>query len=135
VLVVLVRLSVSKVNGNRNSHCAAGLHVGAFDYAKSYGGIDLDDDEGGGGNKLMICKVNPRDVVSVPNDCRCQKLRCCRYEVVSEFEDLFKSVVHMTKDDIQHEVTKKRNKEWLVEVTAKLERVNQVLKKRELVSV
>lgn len=125
----------SKVNGNRNSHCAAGLHVGAFDYAKSYGGIDLDDDEGGGGNKLMICKVNPRDVVSVPNDCRCQKLRCCRYEVVSEFEDLFKSVVHMTKDDIQHEVTKKRNKEWLVEVTAKLERVNQVLKKRELVSV
>jgi len=125
----------SKVNGNRNSHCAAGLHVGAFDYAKSYGGIDLDDDEGGGGNKLMICKVNPRDVVSVPNDCRCQKLRCCRYEVVSEFEDLFKSVVHMIKDDLQYEATKKRNKEWLVEVTAKLERVNEVLKKRELVSV
>ena len=41
----------------------------------------------------------------------------------------------MTKDDIQYEVTKKRNKEWLVEVTAKLERVNEVLKKRELVSV
>lgn len=123
----------SKVNGNRNDHCGAGLHVGAFDYAKSYGGIDLDDDEGGNSNKLMICKVNPRDVVSVPSDCRCQKLRCCRYEVVSEFEDLFKSVVHMTKDDIQYDNLKKRNKEWIVEVTAKLERVNKVLKKRELV--
>ena len=124
-----------RVNSNRESHCAAGLHVGAFDYAKSYGGIDLDEGEDGGGNKLMICKVNPRDVVSVPSDCRCQKLRCCRYEVVSEFEDLFKSVVHMTKDDIKYDNLKKRNKEWIVEVTAKLERVNQVLKKRELVSV
>jgi hypothetical protein len=124
-----------QVNSNRESHCAAGLHVGAFDYAKSYGGIDLDEGEDGGGNKLMICKVNPRDVVSVPSDCRCQKLRCCRYEVVSEFEDLFKGVVHMTKDDIKYDNLKKRNKEWIVEVTAKLERVNQVLKKRELVSV
>ena len=41
----------------------------------------------------------------------------------------------MTKDDIQYENLKKRNKEWIVEVTAKLERVNQVLKKRELVGV
>jgi hypothetical protein len=124
----------SQVDSNRNNGCGKGLHVGAFDYAKSYGGIDLDDNEGGNGNKLMICKVNPRDVVSVPSDHRFQKLRCCRYEVVSEFEDLFKSVVHMTKDDIQYDNLKKRNKEWIVEVTAKLERVNVVLKKRELVS-
>lgn len=123
------------MNGNRSVGCGHGLHVGAFDYAKSYGGIDLDDDEGGNGNKLMICKVNPRDVVSVPTDSRFQKLRCCRYEVVSEFEDLFKSVVHMTKDDIAYENLKKRNREWVVEVTAKLERVNKVLKKKELLSV
>ena len=123
----------AKVNGDREHHCAAGLHVGAFDYAKSYGGIDLDDNEGDGGNKLMICKVNPRDVVSVPNDCKCQKLRCCKYEVVSEFEDLMKSVVHMTKDDIDYSNIKRRNQEWVVEVTAKLERVNNVLKKREAV--
>jgi hypothetical protein len=125
----------NQVDSNRNNGCGKGLHVGAFDYAKSYGGIDLDDDEGGSGNKLMICKVNPRDVVSVPSDHRFQKLRCCRYEVVSEFEDLFKTVVHMTKDDITHENLKKRNREWVVEVTAKLERVNKVLKKRELVNV
>lgn len=122
----------SKVDSNRDNHCSAGLHVGAFDYAKEYGGINLDDDEGGG-NKLMICKVNPRDVVSVPSDCRCQKLRCCRYEVVSEFEDLFKTAVHMTDNDVEYENIKKRNREWVVEVTAKLERVNEVLKRRELV--
>ncbi|NBP01314.1 MAG: hypothetical protein EBU90_14455 [Proteobacteria bacterium] len=124
----------SQVDSNRDNGCGKGLHVGAFDYAKSYGGIDLDDDEGGDGNKLMICKVNPRDVVSVPSDHRFQKLRCCRYEVVSEFEDLFKTVVHMTKDDISYDNLKKRNKEWIVEVTAKLDRVNKVLKKRELIN-
>lgn len=121
----------SEVNPNRDHGCAKGLHVGAFDYAKSYGGINLDDDEGGG-NKLMICKVNPRDVVSVPIDCNCQKLRCCRYEVVSEFEDLFKTVVHMTDNDVEYMGLKKRNKEWIEEVTAKLERVSEVLKKREV---
>lgn len=125
----------NKVDKNRDHHCAAGLHVGAFDYAKSYGGIDLDDDEGGSGNKLMICKVNPRDVVSVPNDSRCQKLRCCRYEVVSEFQDLFKSVVHLTSNDVEYMNLRKKNKEWIHEVAAKLERVNNVLKKRELASV
>jgi hypothetical protein len=125
----------SKVNKNRDDHCGAGLHVGAFDYAKSYGGIDLDDDEGGNGNKLMICKVNPRDVVSVPSDSRCQKLRCCRYEVVSEFQDLFKSVVHLTSNDVEYMNLRKKNKEWIHEVAAKLERVNSVLKKRELASV
>jgi hypothetical protein len=124
------------VDNNRNNHCSAGLHVGAFDYAKEYGGINLDDDnDGGSGNKLLICKVNPRDVVSVPSDCRCQKLRCCRYEVVSEFQDLFKTVVHMTDSDIEYENIKQRNREWVVEITAKLERVNSVLRKNELVSV
>lgn len=124
-----------RVDSNRDHHCAAGLHVGAFDYAKSYGGIDLDDEEGGDGNKLMICKVNPRDVVSVPSDCRCQKLRCCRYEVVSEFQDIFKSVVHLTGQDVEYFDLKKKNREWMQEVSAKLERVNDLIKRRELASV
>ena len=118
------------VNGDRNSHCAAGLHVGAFDYAKEYGGINLDDDEGGDGNRLMICKVNPADVISVPNDCRCQKLRACRYEVVSEFEDVFTSVVHMTATEMDYVQTQKRNREWVAEVSAKLERVNALIQRK-----
>jgi uncharacterized membrane-anchored protein len=41
----------------------------------------------------------------------------------------------MTKNDIAHENLKKRNREWVVEVTAKLERVNKVLKKRSVQTV
>lgn len=129
----------NKVDNNRNNGCGHGLHVGAIDYAKSYGGIDLDDIDGGGndgGNRLMICKVNPRDVVSVPSDSKFQKLRCCRYEVVAEFDSIFDKVVHMTSDDIDHVQRQKRNREWIVEVTAKMERINKVLsKKLETVSV
>lgn len=129
----------NNVDNNRNNGCGHGLHVGAIDYAKSYGGIDLDDIDGGGndgGNRLMICKVNPRDVVSVPTDSKFQKLRCCRYEVVAEFDSIFDKVVHMTSDDIAHVQRQKRNREWIVEVTAKMERINKVLsKKLETVSV
>ncbi|MDQ2739570.1 MAG: hypothetical protein M3Y35_13360, partial [Actinomycetota bacterium] len=51
---------------------AHGLHVGTFEYAKNFG------------HKLLICSVNPRDVVSVPRDCGFQKLRTCRYTVLDE---------------------------------------------------
>jgi hypothetical protein len=120
----------NKVDSNRDNGCGHGLHVGAIDYAKSYGGIDIDDNDNDGGNRLMICKVNPRDVVSVPTDSKFQKLRCCRYEVVAEFNTIFDKVVHMTNDDIEHVHRKQRNREWVVEVSAKMERINDVLSKR-----
>jgi hypothetical protein len=119
-----------KVDNNRDNGCGHGLHVGAIDYAKSYGGINIDDEDNDGGNRLMICKVNPRDVVSVPSDHKFQKLRCCRYEVVAEFDSIFDKVVHMTDSDIDHVKRKQRNREWVVEVTAKIDKINAVLAKR-----
>ncbi|MQF98535.1 MAG: hypothetical protein FI729_03260 [SAR202 cluster bacterium] len=127
-----VEVPRSSVNSNRNSHCAAGLHVGAIDYAASYGGIDInnksDDD---GGNNLVICKVNPMDVVSVPSDSRFQKLRCCKYEVVSMFDNIFSSSVYMTENEIDSIKREKRTKEWAHEITSKLKRVKEVLEKVE----
>lgn len=121
----------NKVDNNRDNGCGHGLHVGAIDYAKSYGGINLDDnDDNDGGNRLMICKVNPRDVVSVPTDSKFQKLRCCRYEVVSEFDSVFDKTIYMTSDDVDHVSRKQRNREWVVEVTAKMDKINKVLSKR-----
>jgi hypothetical protein len=34
----------------------------------------------------MVVEIDPRDVVSVPLDCDQQKLRTCKYKVVSLFE-------------------------------------------------
>ena len=66
------------VDDNRDNTCSVGFHVGRFEYA---------DDFRGAGGHLMICKVNPKDVVSVPPDYDNSKLRTCRYEVVGEATD------------------------------------------------
>jgi hypothetical protein len=70
----IVQMERNKVDSNRNVHCGTGLHVGSFKYADSFKGS---------GGRLMEVKVNPRDVVSVPNDGN-EKIRCCQYEVIRE---------------------------------------------------
>lgn len=52
--------------------CAQGLHAGSLDYAKGWG------------SKVIIVKINPKDVVCVPKEFSYGKLRCNRYEVVGE---------------------------------------------------
>ncbi len=69
----------AKVDDNRSIGCSQGLHAGALNYVANYGSAD-------NGDHIMIVKINPRDVVSVPNDCNCEKLRTCRYEVVGEYQ-------------------------------------------------
>ncbi len=52
-----------------NQACSYGLHVGTHQYAKGYSG-----------DYMLEVHVNPRDVVSVPND-TAGKMRVCRYKV------------------------------------------------------
>jgi hypothetical protein len=54
--------------------CAMGLHIGSLEYASTFGG------------KMLIVEFDPADVVSVPSDCNCQKLRVCKYKVIGEYE-------------------------------------------------
>lgn len=69
------------VDDNRNQHCSYGLHVGSHSYARGFG------------SKTMVVKVNPRDVVSVPNDYNCQKCRVSAYKVLSEYVYEYESPV------------------------------------------
>ncbi len=70
-----------EVDDNREVGCSAGLHVGAIEYVKGYSGTGCDN-----GGKYIICKVDPADVVSVPKESDCTKLRTCKYEVVGLYE-------------------------------------------------
>jgi hypothetical protein len=56
--------------------CSSGFHAGSLEYAEHYGN----------GGHLMVVEINPQDVVSVPNDSDCQKLRTCKYKVVDHFK-------------------------------------------------
>ena len=66
----------NRVCDNASIGCSDGFHAGSLDYARQYGN----------GGHLMVVEIDPSDVVSVPNDCDCQKLRTCKYKVVSLFE-------------------------------------------------
>jgi len=81
----MVSMPRFRVDDNCDIGCSQGLHVGAIDYVKSYGSA---------GDKIVICKIDPADVVSVPLDSGHQKLRCCKYEVVGEYDgELLPAVV------------------------------------------
>lgn len=62
------------VDDDRTHECSYGFHAGRYEYARDYAGD----------GRLMIVKINPQDVVSVPKDYDCAKLRTCRYEVIAE---------------------------------------------------
>ena len=126
-----ISIDRSKVDNNRDKHCSAGLHVGAIDYVKSYGGIDLDEDSDGG-NQIVICKVNPADVVSVPSDSRFQKLRACRYEVVAIFEDVFDKAVEVLGSTVDNVSVVKYNDAWKEDIRVRLERLSTVLKGQDV---
>lgn len=64
------------VDDNCDHHCSSGFHAGSLAYASSFGGH---------GSRLLIVEIDPADVVSIPRDSDCQKLRTCKYKVVSEY--------------------------------------------------
>lgn len=65
----------NQVDDNKDIGCSRGIHAGSLEYATSFAG----------GGKVVIVEINPKDVVSIPTDCNCQKLRTCKYKVVGEY--------------------------------------------------
>lgn len=64
------------VDDRRDHTCSTGLHFASHTYATSWHSRP--------DARLMIMKINPADVVSIPNDYNNQKGRCCKYLVYSE---------------------------------------------------
>jgi len=78
---MVVSMDRSKVNADPKQTCSHGLHVCSKDYLPNYGGFY-------GANKarkIVVVKVNPRDVVAFPMDYKNAKARVCSYEVIGEF--------------------------------------------------
>lgn len=80
--VTTVFMPRNMVDEDSSRTCSAGLHVCSFDYLSSFGG-----------NRVIVCKVNPRDVVSIPQDYNDTKMRVCRYGIVAELEDMARDVL------------------------------------------
>ena len=88
----VVSMPRNQVDDNYGKDCSKGLHVGALDYVLWYGHFVKGEVRDGGGNRLLIVKVNPKDVVSVPEFKDHTKMRVCEYTVVSEILDVVKEL-------------------------------------------
>jgi hypothetical protein len=90
----VLEMSRNKVDDNKEVGCSYGFHAGTLEYARGFRPHD---------GKLVVVEINPADVVSIPTDCECQKLRTCKYMVHSEYEvpleDLTYESHYSTDDD------------------------------------
>lgn len=73
----VVEMARIDVDDDRDRTCSAGLHFCSKDYLPHFG-------REGGEDRVVIVKINPADVVSIPSDYNNAKGRCWRYEVVGE---------------------------------------------------
>ena len=69
--------------------CDSGLHVGTYDYACNWAGNT---------GVVVLVKFNPKDIVSVPSDCNCEKMRVSSYEVISVAREQLEEAVY-TEDE------------------------------------
>jgi hypothetical protein len=65
------------VDDNRSRTCSDGLHFCSRDYLNCFGGSD---------SRVIIVKINPKDVVSIPSDYDDSKGRTCSYQIVDEID-------------------------------------------------
>lgn len=82
----VVEMERHEVDDNASNTCSHGLHFCSKEYLNHFGG-----------ERTVIVKINPKDVVSIPTDYDFSKGRACRYEVIGELgvhpDDAFKEPV------------------------------------------
>lgn len=73
----VVEMPRNQVDDEKDRTCSYGLHFCSLSYLPMYHG---------GNGRVLIVKINPADVVSIPSDYNNAKGRTCRYEVIGEYE-------------------------------------------------
>lgn len=103
----IVEMERNEVDDNKDRTCSAGLHFCSLGYLGHFGG-----------ERIMIVKINPRDVVSIPSDYNDTKGRACRYEVIGELnaeeapEDAFTAPVQANGNTIVKQAVKEGSSDF-----------------------
>jgi hypothetical protein len=82
------------VEKNPDRTCSAGLHFAAWGYLRHYGASE--------GTRIVIVKIDPADVISIPSDYNNMKGRACKYTVLKEIavpEELKNTPVYYDDDE------------------------------------
>ncbi len=70
---LVVEMPRNSVNDDKDQTCSTGLHFCSESYLSHFGG-----------SRIVVVKINPADVVSIPVDYNNAKGRACRYLIVGE---------------------------------------------------
>jgi hypothetical protein len=71
----VVEMARNEVDDDKDRTCSSGLHFCSKDYLNHFGG-----------ERVVIVKIDPADVVSIPSDYNDSKGRTCRYTVIGEVD-------------------------------------------------
>jgi len=80
--ITTVTMPRNMVDDRSDHTCSRGLHFCSHDYLKNFTG-----------ERLIIIKINPRDVVSIPVDYNNTKGRACRYQVIGEIASEYREQI------------------------------------------
>lgn len=81
----IVFMDHSLIDPSTTMTCTQGLHVCSLDYVNQmtcYSKPNM---------KIIRVKLNPADIVAIPNDYGNRKIRCCRYESVADVTSQYRS--------------------------------------------
>lgn len=65
------------VNENPDQTCSDGFHVASYDYLKHFAASN---------GYILVCKVNPANVVAIPADYNATKMRVSKYQITDVYE-------------------------------------------------
>lgn len=83
----------NKISDDPREACHYGFHVGALEYATSFGSYR---------SRMVVCEIDPEHVVCVPYDSSQQKMRVCEYKVIG-LHGAPMSSTNMDEDDMPQE--------------------------------
>jgi len=116
-------------NADPKQTCSRGLHVANWEYAWGFGSDDC----------IVECRIDPADVVAVPDDYHQQKMRCCKVFVLKigkhnrHDEDFVKVESHLLDKSIEITVAnvpagvKKSRRTWYKLVDCKIQTVRKTV--------
>lgn len=102
----VLEMSRNEVDDNCNNTCSYGFHAGSLEYSGPSGSFWSNTD------KVIIVRINPADVASIPADHNAQKLRTAKYVVVDNYKNPLSRSVYSGKavndaaynaDEYEHE--------------------------------
>lgn len=93
-----------EVNPDRNQTCSYGFHVCSYGYLPHFAHAN---------GRVVVCQVNPADVVAIPADYDNTKMRVSAYRVIDEVTDYYKKQENvLSKSQVWEETYYVSVKDW-----------------------